>query len=195
MWAVLPCKSFCTETSSPSQSFNREILLPQFLILSLLISFAKPLWLWMYGSIYTDWQWPSKRTSALLPLNLLGSRRLSFMPLPGGLSVLIPCNFVAGLLWCESLLLICTFFCCLLLFSPLHPLPLVNHVLQTLKTPPQRCYYLTGGSAGKLMQTHAFQDHWSKDHVSFSLQSTYPNRVTRPLLTTQKWRDHWGQRI
>lgn len=87
------------------------------------------------------------------------------MPLPGGLSVLIPSNFIAARLWCEPLLLICIF-CCLLLFSPFHPLPLLNRVLQAPKTPPQRCYYLTAGSAGKLMQTHAFQEPWRKDRVS-----------------------------
>lgn len=68
----MPCKSFCRPTSPLSQSFHREIL-PPFLILSLLISFAKPFWLWMYSSIYTDWQWLSKRTLTLLPLNLLES--------------------------------------------------------------------------------------------------------------------------
>ena len=134
-------------------SFKREILLPQSLILSLLISFAKPLWLWMYSSIYTDWQRPSNRTSTLLPLNLLGSRCLSFC-----------CYLVVCL---NSLWLYCSQFVIwvspaylyyLLLSAFIFSLPSLTSSEpcppSSVKTHPQRCYYLTTGSAGKLMQPH-----------------------------------------
>lgn len=123
----MPCKSFCRATSPLSQSFHREIL-PPFLIVSLLISFAKPFWLWMYSSIYSDWQWPSKRTLTLLPHNLLESAVIQWSVCLN--SLWLYCSLF--LIWVFPPYLRIWVFPSCLLFSSLYPSPLLNLVLQIL---------------------------------------------------------------
>lgn len=180
----MPCKSSCRATSPLSQSFHREIL-PPFLIVSLLISFAKPFWLWMHSSIYADWQWLSKRTLTLLPLNFLESA--------GGLSVLIPSDFIATFFWFQSLLLICISFLSYFLLS-------IPHCSRTSSSKLSEntflkklfdnwlCWWVDG-------KVYALEDFWNKDHHPSSLQSAHFHQITRPLPKTQEWTDHWYQCI
>lgn len=144
---------FAQRHSLSARVLTEKFSFPPFLILTLLISFAKPLWLWMYSSIYTDWQWPSKRTLTLLPLSLLGSRCLSFCCYL--VVCLIPSDFIAACLWFEALFFICIFFLSACFYLPLS-IPHLSWMLSSKlsKNIPSKKLLLTTVSAGKLMQTH-----------------------------------------
>lgn len=104
----------------------------------------------MYSSIYTDWQWPSKRTLMLLPLNLLESAVIQW-------SVCLNSLWLYCSPFFESLLLIRISFLSFIFFSP-SLTALEPHPPNSLKTAPGRSCCLKIGSAGELMEKHM---HWN----------------------------------
>lgn len=166
----MPCKSFCRTTSPLSQSFHREIL-PPFLIVSLLISSAKPFWLWMYSSTYGDSDWARGDWHYCLPTcwNLL---------LFSGVSVLIPSDFTAAFFfffWVSPPYLYFLPLFYFLLSIPCHSWTLSsklseNTPLKKLLFDTSLCWWADG-------KVYAMEDCWSKDHHPSSLQSAHLNHL------------------
>lgn len=144
----------------------------------------------MYSSIYTDWQWPSKRTLMLLPLNLLESAVIQWSVCLNSLWLYCSPFFNLSL----SFLSI---FPSSLLFSSPHPSQLLNLILQTPWKQP-----LEEDVVWRL----ALLVSWWKSICTGILLEQRPSPILsaecpppwdhmRPLPKTQKWADHWYQHI
>lgn len=144
----------------------------------------------MYSSIYTDWQWPSKRTLMLLPLNLLESAVIQWSVCLNSLWLYCSPFFNLSL----SFLSI---FPSSLLFSSPHPSQLLNLILQTPWKQP-----LEEAVVWRL----ALLVSWWKSICTGILLEQRPSPILsaecpppwdhmRPLPKTQKWAHHWYQHI